>query len=163
MELHGQKAVYREEFKPTVLPAAAVWQQRCKSPTKSMHGQWRAPPTSLICLSWRVDEGARRHSEEDSTQPAMTSRPIASVKPQTSAGLTPLKSSQKAEEERTRSHSCNRKQQVNHLEDRTPILAPWGFPSHSDLAPHKPGHLHNTGQRCQPGTWEQRGCTSAAL
>ena len=117
----------REEFRPTLLPASAVWQQRYKSPTKRCMGSgepllhtWDLP-WALTWLSGRVDEGARRHSEEDSTlfQPAMTSRPIASVKPQTSAGLTPLKSSQEAEEERIRLHSCNGKQQVNHLEDRT--------------------------------------------
>lgn len=70
--------MYREELRPTVLPATAVWQQRYKSPTKSTSGQWRAPlihmgkPWALSCLSCRVD-GVRRQNEEDSSlfHPAM--------------------------------------------------------------------------------------------
>jgi len=93
----------------------------------------------------------------------MTSRPVASVKTQTSTGRTPLKSSQEPKEERIRSHSRNGKQQVTHLEDRTPTLGPQGSPSHSEVAPHKPGHPRSVGQRCQLGTWEQNGRFLAGL
>lgn len=87
-------------------------------------------PLALIYLSCRVDETARRHSEEDPTlfQLAMTSSPVTSMMPQTSAKFTSLKPSQEAEKIIV-SHSCNGKQQVNNLEDRTPTLAPWKFPS----------------------------------
>lgn len=110
-------------------------------------------PWALTCLSCRVDKGMRRHNEEGSTllQPAITSRSVESVKPETSAGLTPLKSSQDAEKKRIRSHACNGKQQVNNLEDRIPTAAPWWFPSHSEVAPHKPGHLQQRGAEMPPG------------
>lgn len=90
------------------------------------------------------------------------SRPTASVKPQTFSGLTPLKSSQEAEEERTGSYSRNGKQQVNHLEDTTPIPVPWGFPrrGHREVAPHKPGHLHS---RDLEAEWLHQHDTAAGL
>lgn len=74
---------------------------------------------------------------------AMTSSPVTSMMPQTSADFTSLKPSPEAEK-RIVSRPCNGKRQVNKLEGRTGSLSPWKFPSreHSKVAPQKSGYPH---------------------
>lgn len=129
----------REGFRPTICQLLLFGSRgrnhvlrTCMVRGEPLLHTWH-PPRARTCLCCRADEGTRRHSEDNSTvfQAAMTSSSIAPEKPQTSTGKTPLKSSQRAENERIGSHNYNGKQQVNRLEY---ILPPWGFPSHSKIA-----------------------------
>lgn len=102
-------------------------------------------------------------------QPAMASRHITSVKPQTSAHLLPLKSSQETEEVSIEWHSCNGKQQIKNLKE-DPIGAPCEFPSRDHrqskvwlTTQARTDAWHSTRQRCPQGTWKQHCCTSTLL
>lgn len=131
-----------------------------------MHGQWRAPLAHVAPIKgthFRLHLQGRWRNKEAQWRQLYCLSGSCDFQPHSTrefSNLQWLNTTEIKPGTRKRENISHGKQQVNNLEDRTPILPPWGFPSHSMAVPQRSGHMQSVGQRSELGTWEQHDCAS---